>query len=81
VRRLRERGITVVLVEQNLDVVAAVSDTVYLMSDGRIGAELPADQLASSGPLIQQYLLLDSPVDGSQAPQPARRDQQGAAVA
>jgi branched-chain amino acid transport system ATP-binding protein len=81
VRRLRERRITVVLVEQNLDVVAAVSDTVYLMSDGRIGAELPTDQLASAGPLIQQYLLLDSPADGTQAPQQARRDQQGAAVA
>ena len=69
------------LVEQNLDVVAAVSDTVYLMSDGRIGAELPADELASAGPLIQQYLLLESPADGTPAPEQARRDQQGAAVA
>jgi branched-chain amino acid transport system ATP-binding protein len=79
VRRLRERGLTVVLVEQNLDVVAAVSDTVYLMSDGRIGAELPADQLADAGLLIQQYLLLDSPTGGSQTL--AQRDHKGAAVA
>jgi branched-chain amino acid transport system ATP-binding protein len=81
VRRLRERGLTVVLVEQNLDVVAAVSDTVYLMSDGRIGAELPANELPHAGSLIQQYLLLDSPADGTQAPEQAQRDQTGATVA
>ena len=39
VRRLRERDVTVILVEQSIDVVAAVADTVYLMRDGEIAAE------------------------------------------
>jgi len=61
VERLRERGITVVLVEQQLAVVAAVADTVYLMSDGRIRARLQPAELASSGALLDEHLLIGAP--------------------
>jgi branched-chain amino acid transport system ATP-binding protein len=59
VRRLRERGVTVVLVEQNIDVVAAVADTVYLMRDGEIAAEIPAAELDRDHAQVQETLLLE----------------------
>jgi branched-chain amino acid transport system ATP-binding protein len=59
IRRLRERNVTVVLVEQNIDVVAAVADTVYLMRDGEITAELAAAELDRENELVQETLLLE----------------------
>jgi ABC-type branched-subunit amino acid transport system ATPase component len=59
VRRLRERGVTVVLVEQNIDVVAAVADTVFLMRDGEIAAEIPAAELDRDHAQVQETLLLE----------------------
>ena len=59
IRRLRERGVTVVLVEQSIDVVAAVADTVYLMRDGEITAEIAATELDRDHPLVQESLLLE----------------------
>jgi branched-chain amino acid transport system ATP-binding protein len=58
IHRLRERGVTVVLVEQSIDVVAAVADTVYLMRDGEIAAEIAASGLDRDHPLVQESLLL-----------------------
>jgi ABC-type dipeptide/oligopeptide/nickel transport system ATPase subunit len=49
----------VVLVEQNIDVVAAVADTVYLMRDGEITAELAAAELDRENELVQETLLLE----------------------
>jgi branched-chain amino acid transport system ATP-binding protein len=59
IRRLRERNVTVVLVEQNIDVVAAVADAVYLMRDGEITAELAAAELDRENELVQETLLLE----------------------
>jgi branched-chain amino acid transport system ATP-binding protein len=59
VRRLRERDVTVILVEQSIDVVAAVADTVYLMRDGEIAAELAAAELGRDNALVQESLLLE----------------------
>jgi len=44
---LREkRGLTIVLVEQNLDFIAAVSQRVLVIRRGRIGDEIPREHLA-----------------------------------
>jgi ABC-type branched-subunit amino acid transport system ATPase component len=68
IRRLRERGVTVVLVEQSIDVLAAVADTVYLMRDGEIAAEIAAAELARDHPLVQECLLLEPvPLTGGPA--------------
>jgi branched-chain amino acid transport system ATP-binding protein len=56
VRQLRDRGVTVILVEQALDIVAAVSDTVYLMSDGRVIAELQPGELDENEGLLSKHL-------------------------
>jgi branched-chain amino acid transport system ATP-binding protein len=59
IQRLRERGVTVLLVEQRIDVVAAVADTGYLIRDGVITAELAAAELDRDNPLVQDALLLE----------------------
>ena len=44
---LRERlGLTIVLVEQNLDFIAAVSQRVLVIKRGRLGAEIPREHLS-----------------------------------
>jgi ABC-type branched-subunit amino acid transport system ATPase component len=59
IRRLRERDVTVLLVEQSIDVVAAVADTVYLMRDGEIAATLTPAELGRDNVLVQESLLLE----------------------
>jgi ABC-type branched-subunit amino acid transport system ATPase component len=60
VRQLRERGVTVVLVEQSIDVVAAVADTVYLMRDGEIAAQVAPTELGRENALVRETLLLEA---------------------
>jgi branched-chain amino acid transport system ATP-binding protein len=74
IRRLREQDVTVVLVEQSIDVVAAVADTVYLMRDGEIAAELAAAELDRESALVQESLLLE-PVPPRSEPAADRRRQ------
>jgi branched-chain amino acid transport system ATP-binding protein len=62
VRQLRERGVTVVLVEQSIDVVAAVADTVYLMRDGEIAAQVAPGGLGRENALVRETLLLEGAV-------------------
>jgi ABC-type branched-subunit amino acid transport system ATPase component len=64
VRGLRERGVTVLLVEQSIDVVTAVADTVYLLRDGEIAAGIPAAELGRDHPLVRESLLLE-PAEGA----------------
>ena len=56
IRRLRAAGVTVILVEQALDAVAAVSDTVYVMSDGRVQAQLDPSQLDDNEEVLARHL-------------------------
>ncbi len=78
--RLRERGVTVVLVEQSLDVVAAVSDTVYLMTDGRISAQIAGGALADNDELVRRHLLLEPDLGGHDQPALTQRRQRGVTV-
>lgn len=57
VRRVNhERGITVVLVEQNLEFATNIAEHAYLMDMGRIVRELPAKELLSDRELQHEYL-------------------------
>jgi branched-chain amino acid transport system ATP-binding protein len=58
IRRLRSAGVTVILVEQALDVVAAISDTVYVMSDGRVRAQLHPSELDENQELLARHLQI-----------------------
>ena len=56
IRRLRERGYTIVMVEQNFRFAAPLADRFYIMERGRIVAEFPASQLQAKMTLLHEYL-------------------------
>lgn len=57
VRRLNEeRGITVILVEQNLDFAARVVAHAHLMDKGQLVRDLPATEILSDRALQHEYL-------------------------
>ena len=56
VRRLRERGLTIVLVEHVLEVVMPLADTVVVLQQGRKIAEGPPSQVARDPAVVAAYL-------------------------
>ena len=56
VRRLGERGLTIVLVEHVLEVVMPLAETVIVLQQGRKIAEGPPQQLARDPAVIAAYL-------------------------
>jgi len=56
-RRLRkEKGISILVVEQNIDFVKSMADRAYLMDVGRISREIACDQLDSDEELHRDFL-------------------------
>ncbi len=55
-RRLREEGTTILLVEQNLATALAVGDRVYVMEKGEIRVTATPAELEASPELLQRYL-------------------------
>ncbi len=51
-----ERGITVIIVEQNLEFAVSIADHAYLMDKGQIVRELPAQEVLSDRELQHEYL-------------------------
>jgi branched-chain amino acid transport system ATP-binding protein len=56
IRMLRERGFTVVMVEQNFRFAAPLADHFYVMEHGRIVEGFAAAQLQEKTELLQEYL-------------------------
>jgi branched-chain amino acid transport system ATP-binding protein len=56
IRRLREAGYTIVMVEQNFRFAAPLADRFYIMERGRIVAEFRASQLQARMGLLHEYL-------------------------
>jgi branched-chain amino acid transport system ATP-binding protein len=56
IRRLRERGYTIVMVEQNFRFAAPLADRFYVMERGRIVADFAAAQLAAKMGLLHEFL-------------------------
>jgi branched-chain amino acid transport system ATP-binding protein len=56
IRRLRERGFTVLLVEQNFRFAAAIADRHYVMDHGRMAEMFTAAQLEANRDRIHAYL-------------------------
>ncbi|HEY58310.1 MAG TPA: ABC transporter ATP-binding protein [Anaerolineae bacterium] len=57
-RRLREEGITVLIVEQNVQMALAVSDYAYVLAEGKVELEGPSRQLAQNPHIQKAYLGL-----------------------
>jgi branched-chain amino acid transport system ATP-binding protein len=56
IRTLREKGITVVLVEQNFRFAAPLADRFYVMEHGKIVKQFAQSELASQMGLLQEFL-------------------------
>jgi len=57
-RQLRDAGITVLLVEQNVQIALAISDYGYVLAEGKVEMEGPAKQLAKDEHIRTSYLGL-----------------------
>ena len=57
-RQLRQAGITVLLVEQNVAMALAISDYGYVLAEGKVEMEGPARQLAKNQHIRTAYLGL-----------------------
>jgi branched-chain amino acid transport system ATP-binding protein len=57
-RQLRNAGITVLLVEQNVQMALAISDYGYVLSEGKVEIEGPAKQLSKDEHIRTAYLGL-----------------------
>ena len=57
-RKLRDLGITILLVEQNVQMALAVSDYGYVLSEGRVKMEGPSRQLIKDEHVRSTYLGL-----------------------
>ncbi|WP_145106696.1 ABC transporter ATP-binding protein [Cereibacter sediminicola] len=53
---LRDRGMTVVLVEQNFRFASKVADRFYLMDHGQMVADFPVEDLAANMPMLNSVL-------------------------
>jgi branched-chain amino acid transport system ATP-binding protein len=56
IRTLRERGYTLVMVEQNFRFAAPLADRFYIMERGRIVEGFAASELQARMPLLHTYL-------------------------
>jgi branched-chain amino acid transport system ATP-binding protein len=55
---IKARGATIVLVEQNLDFVAALADEVYVLESGHVVKHVGAKELASGFAVLESYLTV-----------------------
>jgi branched-chain amino acid transport system ATP-binding protein len=55
-RQLRTLGITLLLVEQNVQMALAISDYAYVLSQGRIGLQGPSRDLVKNEEVRHSYL-------------------------
>ncbi len=56
IERIRDQGVTVLLVEQNALAALRVADYAYVMESGRLSAEGPAGELAEHAEVVRAYL-------------------------
>ena len=56
VRTLRARGLTILLVEQNVGVAAAVADQAHVLKDGVVAYSGPARELIGNAEVLSSYL-------------------------
>jgi branched-chain amino acid transport system ATP-binding protein len=56
IRRLKEQGLSIVLVEQNAKLVLDVADDIVILNSGRVVVDVPATELSRSDIDLRQYL-------------------------
>lgn len=56
IRQLKEKGFTIVLVEQNFRFAAPLADRMYIVEHGQIAEEIAQGEIESKKELLQEYL-------------------------
>jgi branched-chain amino acid transport system ATP-binding protein len=56
IREIHRRGMTILLVEQNVHLALSLAKFAYVLRDGKIAMAQPAEQLVGNEELIRQYL-------------------------
>ena len=56
IRSFKEKGFTIILVEQNFRFAAPLADRMYIVEHGRIVAEIGKDELEQKQALLHEYL-------------------------
>ena len=56
VRELKQRGLTILLVEQNFRFASTIADRHYVMEEGHIVDMIPNDQLEANAEKLHGYL-------------------------
>ena len=56
IRQLKEKGFTIVLVEQNFRFAAPLADRMYIVEHGQIAEEIAQSEMAAKKELLQKYL-------------------------
>jgi branched-chain amino acid transport system ATP-binding protein len=56
IRSLHARGLTILLVEQNVGVAAALATTAYVLRNGEIAMSVPGNGLLDNPQLLKSYL-------------------------
>ena len=54
--RLRERGATILLVEQNVELALEIADRGYVLATGNVVLDGPAQELRASGDVERAYM-------------------------
>ena len=67
IRKIRDSGVTVLLIEHVMHAVMSLSDHIYVLSYGKIIAEGSPQQVVSNQAVIEAYLGRGSSVDGGVA--------------
>lgn len=55
-KRIKDQGLTMVLVEQNVQMALAVSDYAYVLAEGRVELEGPSREVAKNSHVREAYL-------------------------
>ncbi len=64
VRRLRDEGVTILLVEQNLATALAVADRIYIMEKGEVRVTATPDELRAAPDVLQRHLGVERTSSG-----------------
>jgi len=69
IKRIHQRGVTIVLIEHHMDVVSELCDVVTVLDGGRVIAEGTAEQVKREPAVIEAYLgSIRAPDDGALGP-------------
>jgi branched-chain amino acid transport system ATP-binding protein len=77
VARLRDHGVSTLLVEQNACAALRLADHAYVLEGGRIALEGPAAELASNPRIVESYLGIAAPRPAADAVPPLAIADQG----